>query len=341
MPAPPSLPPILLVHERGGHVEAVHRGAIAVVDASGAEIFSCGDPWTATWLRSAAKPFQAAAALRVGVADTFSLSSDEVALMCASHNGEDRHVETARRILARGDFTERDLRCGVHAPLGQHVVRQLARRGVDPSAIHNNCSGKHAGMLLFAKHLGADPARYLDPTEPVQRAIADAVSDICGCAAPFPTPATDGCSAVTFRMPLANLATGFLRLASPTLAPEAFAAPLETARAAMTTYPEMVAGLDRFDTDLMAAGRGRFVAKIGAEGLIGCGVVDKGLGIAIKVEDGTWRGYEPVLVALLERFADLTDEERARLRKWHDPILRNHVGTEIGRRHVVLEDVTG
>ncbi len=331
--------PILLVHDRGGADEAIHRGIVCVVSSSDV-VLSRGDVDRETWLRSVAKPFQAAAALRAGVAETYALSKADVALLCASHNSEDRHVERARALLARGGFDERDLRCGAHPPISPEVDRELARRGEAPSPLRNNCSGKHAGMLLLARVLEADPARYLDPDGPVQRAAAAAVSAICA-PADAPGEATDGCSAVTFRLPLRALATGFRRLADPDSAPGDWAAPLRTARDAMTAHPEMVAGLDRFDTDLMAAGEGRFVAKIGAEGLIGCGVRDEGLGIAIKIEDGAMRAYPPVLLAVLEHLGLLSDAERGRLTRWRDDDLKNCVGTVVGRRRVVLADESG
>lgn len=327
--------PVLLTLMRGDFVESFHRGAVAIWQA-GRPVVSVGDTTSPVYLRSAAKPFQLAAALAAGLDRPAALDARALAVMAASHNGEPEHVAIVRQLLAHGGFDEADLRCGSHPSLRLEVGEAMARRGEVRGQLHHNCSGKHAGMLLFTRHLGADPARYLEPDHPVQTAIRALLQRVAGSAEPYPTLATDGCSAPTPRLPLQDLAAAFGRLADPGHAATDDQSALRRVRDAMLAEPFLVAGTGRIDTDLMLAANRRVVSKIGAEGVMACGIVDRGIGIAIKIDDGAARGYEPVALAVLDRLGALDDHARRGLARYLDPVQRNHVGRDIGRRVVTL-----
>ncbi len=326
--------PVVVVRTRGDRVESQHHGALAVV--TGDKITTAvGDVATGAFCRSAAKPFQAAAALRAGVDSAFSLGPREIALMTASHSGEASHVEVVASLLERGGFRPDDLRCGIHVPFSRQVAQSLVRSGTPPSILHNNCSGKHAGMLLFAKHLGADPSRYIDPSHPIQTKIRAAVRELCRLEEPWPRVAVDGCSAPTFELPLDALARGYRDVANPELAAPEWRETLAKVKGAMLAHPDLIAGTDRFDTDLMRRGRGRFVSKIGAEGVIGIGVVGAGVGLAVKIEDGDSRASEALALHALERLALLDAGDLEALDAYRARPMKNHAGVAIGRVEVV------
>ncbi|HKC23438.1 MAG TPA: asparaginase, partial [Thermoanaerobaculia bacterium] len=288
--------PVLAV-TRGASVESVHRGSIAVVDAAGRLLASFGDPLVPVFLRSAAKPFQLVPFLAAGGERKFRLTTEEIALAAASHAGEPSHTAAAERMLAKGAFTPEDLRCGAHAPASERAARALALRGEEPSALHNNCSGKHSAMLLACRLFGEDPATYTAPKHPLQKRILSLLSRMTDVDEARIGIAVDGCSAPVFRMPLASLALGYARLAAER-------APRESARErdarkrifrAMTAAPEMVSGAGRFTTELIAAYAGRLVGKEGADGVYAVSVASSiarapaggPVGIALKIEDGS------------------------------------------------------
>lgn len=342
-----SPPPVLIRLLRGDRVESVHRGAFVVLDGA-QTVLARGDFRAPIYCRSAAKPFQTTSALLCGIAEEFDLEPADLAVISASHNGETRHVERARSLLEKGGFRPDDLQCGTHPPAGAAALKTLHEKGIEPCVLHNNCSGKHAGMLLTCRLLGADPATYLDPEHPIQEKIRETMRIVCECPPPGPEFAIDGCSAPTFRLPLDRLATGFRNIANPDRAnpdranPEGaspeYAAAASRVRDAMMHHSGMVAGLDRIDTDLMTAGGGRFLSKIGAEGIMACGIPGQDLGIAIAIEDGAPRAYEHLMMALLDRLDLFTDADRKALHRYRDPILRNHAGKAIGRVEVQLDE---
>ena len=320
---------------RGEALEAQHRGALVVVEGKRV-VLAAGDYKAATYLRSAAKPFQTASALKSGIGNVLELEPADIAVISASHNGERSQVDRVERLLSLGGFGADDLLCGPHPPAGAAALAELTRSGEPVTALHNNCSGKHAGMLLTAKQLGTESETYLEPGHPVQIGILEAVKSICELEPSQPTLGVDGCSAPTFRMPLLNLAFGFRNLANPELADPRFQPELTAVRDAVTAHPDMVAGLDRIDTDLMRAGRGRFFSKIGAEGVMACGIPERGIGIAIKIDDGATRGYEALMLAVLNKLELLTAADREALARYLDPVLKNHAGLVIGDLRVDL-----
>ncbi|HEX2021810.1 MAG TPA: asparaginase, partial [Candidatus Thermoplasmatota archaeon] len=233
---------------RGETVESAHRVHVAVVDGLGNVVSSAGDARFMTFLRSAAKPFQALAAVEGGAADRYGLDERELALLCGSHAGEPGHVKLAESILHKAGLSASALRCGSHAPRTKAAKDALG--GARATPLHHNCSGKHAGMLLLQRHLGGEPERYLDPAGPAQRAVLAAVARVAGVPEAEVRVATDGCSAPNFALPLDRAALLFARLAMPQGVPASTAAALGRLRDAMVRHPDVVAGRALLDADL-------------------------------------------------------------------------------------------
>ena len=330
----PAHAPLAAVY-RGSVLESLHSGSVAVVDRDGTLLFAAGDPWHLTATRSALKPFQAIPFVARGGAARFGYSDAHVALLCASHSGEPRHVARVSEMLARAGNGAEDLQCGSHAPLFYDVNGE-----VPPpppySPLAHNCSGKHAGMLAFCTLCGARKDEYLDPAHEVQRSIRAAVAHALDTAEADLVRCTDGCSAPNYAVPLARLALGFARLASDEDDPMYGDALRRLARA-MTAHPEMVSGEGRNDLAYMSAGAGDWVAKTGAEGVQGIGIRSKGLGIAIKVADGAKRGLHPATVAVLDQLGVLDEARRRALAAWREPLVTNYRGVVTGQVHPVVD----
>jgi L-asparaginase II len=331
-------PPILARVFRGTRVESVHRGAVAAADERGRLLSSCGDASMPVFARSAAKPFQALPLLLAGGEKRFRLSDSEIALMCASHGGEVRHARLAAALLRRGGFAVSDLLCGAHLPMHDASARALIRAGKAPSALHNNCSGKHAGMLLACRLLAFPHADYTDPGHPLQRRIRSLLALYAGVSESDITVAVDGCNAPVFRLPLSALAAAYARLMAERVPGEERRAPAARARIvrALVRRPEMVAGAGRFTTDFIAAGRGRWIGKEGAEGVYAVGfraASKRGrcVGAAFKIEDGSARARDAVTMALLERLGEIPDQTRRSLAAYAEPMVHNARGFDVGR----------
>jgi L-asparaginase II len=303
---------------RGGTVESVHFGAIAVVGRGGERHASHGDPDTVTYLRSTAKPFQALPLVQAGGVEALSLTPPEVALICGSHAGTDRHVEVARSIQSKVRVTEGDLLCGVHSPYDRETARALRSRGEDPTPNRHNCSGKHSGMLAYARLRGWPTEGYIDPGHPVQKDILATFAEMCNLKSEAVRVGTDGCSAPNFAVPLYNAALAYARLSDPSdLSPDRAEA-CQTITAAMIAHPEMVSGAGRFDTWLMEIGRGAILAKGGAEGYQGVGLLpgalgpgSPALGVAVKISDGdsAGRARAAVVVEILRQLGALDETQ--------------------------------
>lgn len=304
---------------RGGVVESRHRVGIAVVDASGRLVAATGDVDATTFYRSAAKPFQALPLVEDGVVDAFGLTDAELALCCASHEGEAPHVEAARSILAKAGAPEDLLRCGAHAPYSPEAARRLVEKGERPARIHNNCSGKHAGMIALAIARGWDPDDYHRLEHPVQQRMVDEVVRWSNVTADRIPLAVDGCGVVCFATPLRDMARSFAAFG------EAADRRRPAARIvdAMTAHPFMVGGTGRTCTDVMAIAGDRVFVKLGAEGVYGGGVPAAGLGFAIKVEDGGRRAVEVALIRVLELLEVLDADEVRALAHHGRPCLEN------------------
>lgn len=320
---------------RGDRVESAHVVHVAVTN--GARVVAqAGDPARVSFLRSAAKPLQALPLVEDGVTHALGLTGSELALCCASHNAESRHLRAAAAILRRAGLEEGDLACGPHAPMRPADTERLAAAGERPRSIHNNCSGKHAGMLALAVHHGWPTEGYHRAAHPVQKRMRAEVARWTGMDADAIESAVDGCGVVTFAMPLARVADAFARFGVESRDPESGAAGVLDA---LRAHPFMVAGTGRLCTALIAKTRGRLVAKTGAEGVYCATVPDAGLGIALKVEDGARRAADVALVEVLAALELLVAEELEALAAWRCPPVRNTRGQRVGaiRGEVALE----
>ncbi|MCL6515665.1 asparaginase [Alicyclobacillus sp.] len=317
---------------RGPLVESQHRGDIAVVDRAGRLLWSVGDPHRVTYARSSAKPLQALPLVESGAADAFGMSDEEIALCCASHSGEEIHTERVLALLRRIDIDPKHLRCGAHAPYHAASYERLLRGGASPEAVHNNCSGKHAGMLAMAKFLGADLDTYLEPDHPVQRRILTAVSEVTGVAEEDIVLGTDGCGVPVFGLPVDAMARAYAQFTDPDPAEmgEPRARAMRRIARAMVSHPHLVAGTERFCTGLMSAGGGALLGKAGAEGVYCAGVMGAGIGLCVKVEDGDARAAYPSVVETLAQAGLVSPDVLAKLEGFRRPQLHNHAGTWVG-----------
>lgn len=299
----------------------------AVSDAGGRQVRSWGDAGRETLLRSAAKPFQALPLIADGVADHFGLSGEEIALCCGSHNSEERHLEVARSMLDKAGISEDVLVCGPHPPILRERDLALAASGTPRTSIMNNCSGKHAGMLLLAAFHGWPLHGYQRPEHPVQQRMRDEVGRWTGVAPEQMPSAVDGCGVVTFAVPVGRLALAAARLAEAA----ARTGPARRVVDAMTRHPFMVGGTERLCTRLMEEEHGRVFAKVGAEAVYIAGDLETGLGVAVKVEDGAWRSAPPALLAVLRRAGILSAGTASALAEFAEPAVANTLGDRVGR----------
>jgi len=326
---------------RGGAVESVHVGSVAVVDRQGRLLYSAGDAQALTFTRSALKPLQALPFVAGGGVERFGYSQPQVALLCASHSGEPRHVDAVADMLARAGNTAEDLQCGTHVP-GYFELRGEHPPPPPWSPLAHNCSGKHSGMLAYCVQCGHAKHNYLEFEHPLQQAIRRAVARFTAVPEDQLVSGVDGCSAPNYAVPLSRLALAFARLATADVDPDYGRAP-RTLAEAMVAHPGMVSGERRNDLALMRAGRGDWVTKVGAEGVQAIGIRSRGWGIAIKVADGNARGLHPATVAVLDQLALLDEAAATSLADWARRPVRNYRGTLTGdvRSTVVLDKAPG
>ncbi|MBC7907437.1 MAG: asparaginase [Rhodospirillaceae bacterium] len=325
--------PIVVEVLRGDVVESVHRASIMVADAGGGGVAAWGDVDRPAFPRSSLKPIQALALVETGAAQAFGVTEQELALAAASHGGEPQHTDRVRAWLARLGLDESALECGAHAPSHEPSHRALMAAGSVPNPLHNNCSGKHAGFLTIARHLGVPVQGYIHPDHPVQQRVTAIIEDMTGCVA-IPN-GIDGCGIPAFALPLVATATAMAQLADPAiLSPERRHA-AHAVVAAMRSHPTLVAGTGRLDSALMQAVPDLAV-KGGAEGFHVAIVADQGLGIAVKVDDGAKRGAEVAILAVLDRLGVLDDRAKAMLADWMEPPIKNVAGLVVGKMRAVL-----
>ena len=329
--------PVVVEAMRGGTRESTHRGAVVIVDAAGKRLVALGDVERAVFPRSAVKLLQAIPLVESGAAERLELDDEELAIACASHNGEPAHVAVVERMLGKAGLDASALECGTHWPRQGPVAYALAAEKREPSALHNNCSGKHAGFLCLAcvlsggGHVRQYAKGYVAPRHPVMRAITEALQATTGHDLNSTPRGIDGCSIPTFAIPLDRLALAFARIGTGTGLRPGHARAAARLRQAVARKPFMAAGSDRFDTRVMAALGERVYCKVGAEAVFCAALPERGLGVAIKVDDGnTARAAEVVMAAVIESFVDLDDEEAALLRSLSDVRLRNWNGIEVG-----------
>jgi len=333
---------------RGASIENTHVAHVAVVDASGRLLASFGDPSRMTLARSAAKPAQALAVLETGALERFGFDEADLALMCASHSSEARHIERTRQMLAKAQASEADLRCGGHPPLSDSVYIDWLKRDFKPGGVCSNCSGKHAGMLAGAQSIGASMEGYERPDHPLQVRVKHTVADVCDLPDEAVQWATDGCNLPTPAFPLDRLARLFAKLAaaedevsSGAQSVTSRTSALARIYRAMTMYPEWVAGEGRFCTQLMQAFDGALVGKVGADGSYAIGVraseqtkragAQGALGLAVKIEDGNVGILYAVVAEVLALLEIGAPEQRAKLAAFHAPKMLNTMGIQTSR----------
>ena len=311
----PTAEPLVKV-TRGAIVESRHRGHIVAVEPSGRVVAYLGIPETVTYLRSSAKPHQAIPLVASGAADRFGFSEKEIALACASHSGEEIHTQIAASMLKKIGLEPSALKCGIHEPYSASVAKRMRENKEEPNVLQNNCSGKHAGMLALALHLNASTDTYNEADNEVQLAIGETVAQFSGIPMEDIAIGVDGCGVPVFGITVEGMSRMYARLVNP---PADYDDNTRTACrrivSAMTSYPELIGGTtDRLDTELMKAGKGRFVSKVGAEGVYTVGVLPNkrwknGLGLALKIEDGDDHRARPTVVIESLRQLDVLDED--------------------------------
>lgn len=340
------VPEPLVEVRRGSITESRHRGHIVAVDGDGQIVAHLGAPETLTYLRSSAKPFQCIPLISSGAAERFGFNDQEIALACASHNGEPIHTETAAGMLRKIGLDEHALKCGIHEPFSSEVVRRLRESGEQPNILQNNCSGKHAGMLALALHLGAPTETYDQPDNPVQLMIGRVIEQFSNVPLEDIAVGIDGCGAPVFGVTVLAMARMFARLVlSPKELDEETREACRRIVLAMNTYPEMIGGglTERLDTEIMRAAHGRLVSKVGAEGVYTAGVLPckewpRGLGLAFKIEDGEDRRARPtVVIESLRQLGILTGEAYEALKPYASFPLRNHRGDAVGEIRAEFE----
>jgi L-asparaginase II len=339
------VPEPLVEVRRGSITESRHRGHIAAVDGDGQVVAHLGATQTVTYLRSSAKPHQAIPLIASGAADSFGFTEQEIAVACASHNGEPIHTEAVASMLRKIGLDESALKCGTHEPFSREVARALRERGQWPNVLQNNCSGKHTGMLALALHLGAPTETYDQPGNPAQLLIGRTIAQFSGIPLEDIAVGVDGCGVPVFGITVRAMALMYARLVAPPLEYD-----LETREAcrrivrAMIEHPEMVGGTrERLDTEMMRAAGGALISKVGAEGVYTVGVLPserwpRGFGLALKIEDGEERRARPtVVIEALRQLQALTGEALAAVEPYSSFTLRNHRGDSVGEVRASFE----
>ncbi|MBM4273658.1 MAG: asparaginase [Deltaproteobacteria bacterium] len=324
--------PVLVDVTRGALVESRHRGLIAVVDAQGNLQGHLGDVEIQVCMRSLAKPFQALPVITSGAAQAFELGPEVLALFSGSLSGQDFQTELVTQVLARLGLTVEALQCGSHPPLHRGTAQSLNKGGLKPTALHHTCAGKHACMLVLCVHHGWPLENYLNMDHPVQQLILGTVARMVGVPPDRISVAIDGCGAPVFYVPLKNIALGYARLAAAEKG-----SPAGKLMEAIFSHPRHIAGDGRLDTEVMLALPGRVFAKSGAEGGYAMALADRGLGVALKIEDGQARAMNPAVVAVLEQLGYLTAEAQEALKSYFSPPILNHRKEEVGRIQPVFK----
>jgi L-asparaginase II len=322
--------PVTVEVTRGNLVESRHRGLGVVVDGSGKTVFSFGDADAAVFPRSSCKAMQALPLIESGAADAYGFGNAELAFACASHSGEDRHVEMARSMLAKAGRDVSALECGAHWSSEQASLIHQARTIEKPTALHNNCSGKHSGFVCTCAHSGAPVEGYVEYDHPLQREIRDVMGSLTGTVLGTDNCGTDGCSIPTYAVPLKGLAHGFAKM----LTGEGLSASRAKASRrlidACMAEPFYVAGTGRACTRLMQLAPGKIFAKTGAEGVFVAALPEQGLAMAVKCEDGTTRAAEAMILALIARYFEKGGETETRLMAMANRQMTNWNGIHVG-----------
>ncbi len=329
--------PVLVELTRGGIVESKHRGAIAVCRADGTLVAWAGDPELVTFPRSALKPFQALPVVESGAAERFGFGDAELAVCCGSHNGEPRHCEVVGSMLQRADVPLTAMRNGVTPPIDETEHARYTLDLLDHTPLLQNCSGKHAGILAACRARGYAVEDYDALDHPIQREIRASLGECFRMPGDDLVAGIDGCTLPTYGAPLRNISAGWGAVAAPSKGPSRHAAALGRLARAMAAEPWMVAGTGRIDTNLSQATGGRVLAKGGAEGVICLAIVDRGLGVTVKLDDGTYRGHDAIVPALLRQLDAVSADEAARLDALFPAAIRSNRDQQVGEMTAVFE----
>jgi L-asparaginase II len=317
---------------RGEIVESVHFGTVTVCDNTGKILFSLGDPDLVAFLRSTAKPLQVLALLEHSGSERFHFSDEEIAIMCASHSGTDRHVAVLKELQKKIGVNESDLQCGVHLPFDRITANRIIRGEAEQSSLQHNCSGKHSGMLALASILSAPKENYLDAQTPTQQLILQTCSEMFDVPASRFKMGVDGCSAPVFAVPMRNAARAYALLCQPEQLTPQRAQACKRITHAMMTHPFLIAGPERFDTAVMEALPGKLIAKTGAEGYFGVGIMpdavhpgSPAMGIMVKISDGDLkdRSRPIVIMNILRRLGLVTSREETLLKEYDNNSITN------------------
>jgi L-asparaginase II len=308
-----SAAPIVVEVTRGSMVESVHRVIAAVTDASGKAVMAWGDIDRLVYGRSAIKPIQALPVLESGAADAFHLGEDEVTLCCASHSGEAMHVDRVNAWLGRLGLSAEDLECGPQIPTHEASAHAMLRAGTAPTRAHNNCSGKHSGMLTTAVHLGEPTKGYIRDEHPVQKRLRAVMQEMSGCDLSGVPTGYDGCGIPVFGVPLKGMATAMAQFADPSRLSPARAAATRRIVAACAKHPLLIGGTGRFNSAVLAETGEACLLKSGAEGVFAGAVPGKGYGICLKTDDGNGRAASTAMAAILRHLGVIDDAMAKRL----------------------------
>ena len=330
----------LVEHTRGTFAEIIHAGAIAVVDHHGKVLGSVGDADAVCFTRSTLKPFQALPFMQGGGPAYFGFEPEHIALLCASHNGEDMHVLKVDEMLTRVGRSRASLQCGCHVPLRFSYGGLTPPVGLEFDERHNNCSGKHAGFLAYCVQHGLPLDDHLLPTHPLQRAIRQSVAAVSRLGEGQLAAGVDGCSAPNYAMPLSRLAFCFARLAGGRQDAE-FGEAFESLGNAMLAHPEMVSGTGRNDLAFTKAGRGDWLTKIGADGVQVIASKTRRQAIAIKVISGNMPALYTAAVTALEQAGWLDDEQRELLKPWGPQQILSAKGVQVGEIRTAFQLESG
>lgn len=322
---------LLVQVTRCGYVESRHYGDVAIINGDGKLLYKVGDPYRFTFWRSAAKPFQAIPLVESGGIEKYNITQEELALMTSSHGGEDAHVRAVRGILNKIHRKEAELDCGIAVPMHGDTASKLLREGKDYLSVNNACSGKHAAMLALGDLLSISTENYILADHPIQQMMHHVIAESCNMPLEEVKVAVDGCGVPVFGMGINEMALAYARLSKPeSYFPPKRGAALRKILNAMIHHPFYVAGTDRLDTVLMQITNGRIVAKLGAESVYCVGIVDQGIGICLKIDDGNYRAIDPVIIDILKTLGFITPEEFKQLEPRWKPKLYNHRKDIIG-----------
>lgn len=311
-------------------MESEHFVRHALAEPDGTILSSAGDIDGPTFMRSSAKPLIGAVVVRSGTADRFDLTDEELAVAVGSHSGEPYHIAAVRSILAKIGLDESALACGPHPPLHEPSAKALVAHGIDPGRIHNNCSGKHAAILALAMHRGVTPSGYLEPDHPAQAEILDGCAQLLGVSRGSMVIGVDGCGIPVIGVPLRAAAVCYAKFSDATRFGAEWESSVKRVVHAMIAYPQYVAGTGRFDTDLMSVANGAIASKGGAEGYHVTAALQRELGLAVKVADGSYRAVSPFVVETLARHGVLDAGRLEALARHRSPKIKNYAGTVVG-----------